>query len=186
VFHEEQCTRTQEFALRWSPDGGQSYRQIVRQQYNFIPPDTTREVENYTVNLDRVTILELSIVPDISGGDVRAFDNIFVERLWRSVKYEEVYLKDYASVWDAKCSLRRYFDFYNNERPHQSRGYRTPSEVYFAGKEKPKRTNLTGGIQLMSSSVQLTNALLSQEVMQGDPAGQSQKIIHLNRQKILY
>ena len=72
VFHEEQHARTQEFALRWSPDGGQSYRQIVRQQYNFTPPDTTREVEDYTVNLDRVTALELSIVPDISGGDVRA------------------------------------------------------------------------------------------------------------------
>jgi hypothetical protein len=72
VFQEEQHVRTQEFALRWSPDGGQSYRQLVRQQYNFSPPATTREVEDYTVNLDGVTALELSIVPDISGGEARA------------------------------------------------------------------------------------------------------------------
>jgi hypothetical protein len=72
VFDEEQHVRTQEFTLRWSSDGGQSYRQLVRQQYNFSPPATTREVEDYTVNLDRVTALELSIVPDISGGEARA------------------------------------------------------------------------------------------------------------------
>ena len=72
VFDEKQHGRTQEFALRWSPDGGQSYREVVRQQYTFSPPATTREVENYTVNLDGVTALELSIVPDISGGEARA------------------------------------------------------------------------------------------------------------------
>jgi hypothetical protein len=72
VFDEEQHARAQEFALRWLPDGEQSYRQLVRQQYNFSPPGTTREVEDYTVNLDRVTALELSIVPDISGGEARA------------------------------------------------------------------------------------------------------------------
>ena len=72
VFDEEHHVRTQEFALRWSPDGGQSYRQLVRQRYNFSPPATTREVEDYTVNLDGATALELSIVPDISGGEARA------------------------------------------------------------------------------------------------------------------
>ena len=72
VFDEEQHARTQEFALRWLPDGEQSYRQLVRQQYNFSPPATTREVEDYTVNLEGVTALELSIVPDISGGEARA------------------------------------------------------------------------------------------------------------------
>lgn len=72
VFDEEQYMRTQEFALRWLPDGGQSYLELVRQQYNFNPQTTTREVEAYTVNLDRVTILELSIIPDISGGETRA------------------------------------------------------------------------------------------------------------------
>jgi hypothetical protein len=58
VFYEEQHSRAQEFVLRWSSDGGQSYRQFVRQQYNFSPPDTTREVEDYTINLDSVTALE--------------------------------------------------------------------------------------------------------------------------------
>jgi len=72
VFEEKQHARTQEFALRWLPEGEQSCRQLVRQQYNFSPPATTREVEDYTVNLDRVTALELSIVPDISGGEARA------------------------------------------------------------------------------------------------------------------
>ena len=61
----------------------------------------------------------------------RAFDNIFVERLWRTVKYEEVYLKDYLDPWEAQNSLDDYFNFYNTERPHQALGYRTPYEVYF-------------------------------------------------------
>jgi putative transposase len=64
-------------------------------------------------------------------GRGRAIDNVFVERLWRSVKYEEVYLKDYASVWDAEDSLASYFRFYCHQRIHQTLGYRTPAEVYF-------------------------------------------------------
>ena len=72
VFQEDELERTQEFVLRWSPDGGQSYREIVRQQYNFSPPGVAREVEDYDVNLDGVTALELRIVPNISGGSARA------------------------------------------------------------------------------------------------------------------
>src|SRR5436309_8784383 len=72
LFQEDQQARTQEFVLRWSSDGGQSYREIVRQQYNFSPPATTSECEDYDVNLDRVTALELAIVPDISGAPVCA------------------------------------------------------------------------------------------------------------------
>ena len=72
VFEEERWERTHEFVLRWSKDGGTSYREILRQQYTFSPPGATREVEDYTVNLDGVTALELTIVPDISGGDARA------------------------------------------------------------------------------------------------------------------
>jgi hypothetical protein len=64
--------RTQEFVLRWSADGGASYREIVRQQYNFSPPGVNRELEDYTVDLDGVTTLELAIVPEISGGEARA------------------------------------------------------------------------------------------------------------------
>ena len=63
-------------------------------------------------------------------GKGRALDNIFVERLWRSVKYEEVYLKDYAGVGQAVHSLGLYFDFYNHRRVHQALGYRTPAEIY--------------------------------------------------------
>lgn len=63
-------------------------------------------------------------------GRGRALDNVFVERLWRSVKYEEVYLRDDQTVWDARHGLARYFAFYNGERLHQALGYRTPAEVY--------------------------------------------------------
>jgi hypothetical protein len=72
MFQEDEQERTQELVLRWSPDGGQSYREIVRQQYNFSPPQAAREVEDYDVDLDRVTVLELKIVPNISGGGARA------------------------------------------------------------------------------------------------------------------
>ncbi|HYT42109.1 MAG TPA: IS3 family transposase [Methylomirabilota bacterium] len=63
-------------------------------------------------------------------GRGRALDNIFVERLWRSVKYEDVYIKDYQSVLDAVSNLRAYFTFYNQERLHQSLAYQTPAQVY--------------------------------------------------------
>jgi hypothetical protein len=72
MFQEDEQERTQEFVLRWSPDGGQSYREIVRQQYNFSPPEDAREVEDYDVDLDGVTALELRIVPNISRGSARA------------------------------------------------------------------------------------------------------------------
>jgi len=72
VFEETEFQRTQEFTLRWSPDHGQSFREIVRQQWNFSPPGTIRETEDYSVELSNVTIMELRIVPDQSGGDARA------------------------------------------------------------------------------------------------------------------
>src|SRR5438552_18762342 len=72
VFEETEAERTQEFVQRWSPDGGRSFREIVRQQWNFSPPKTIREVEEYRVELSNVTILELSIVPNTSGGPARA------------------------------------------------------------------------------------------------------------------
>jgi hypothetical protein len=67
IFSEEEQGRTQEFGLRWLPDGEESFREILRQQYNFSPPGTTREIEDYGVELDQVRALELRIVPDISG-----------------------------------------------------------------------------------------------------------------------
>ena len=63
-------------------------------------------------------------------GRGRAFDNIFVERLWRSVKHEDVYLKGYATVGELMIGLIEYFAFYNGERPHQSLGHKTPDVVY--------------------------------------------------------
>jgi hypothetical protein len=72
VFEENEIERTQEFVLRWSLDGGDSFREIVRQQWNFSPPATTREREEYQVELSGVTAFELIIVPDISGGTARA------------------------------------------------------------------------------------------------------------------
>ena len=69
-------------------------------------------------------------------GRGRAHDNIFTERLWRSVKYEEVYLHEYRSPREARQGLREYFEFYNTRRPHQALGYRTPAEVYREGKNK--------------------------------------------------
>jgi putative transposase len=72
---------------------------------------------------------EIQISMDGKG---RALDNIFIERLWRSVKYEDIYLKDYGTVLALASGLHRYFQLYNYDRPHQSLDYRTPAEVHFA------------------------------------------------------
>jgi putative transposase len=78
--------------------------------------------------------LESAGVAISMDGRGRALDNVFVERLWRSVKYEEVYLKDYGDGWEAQSSLARYFRFYCERRVHQALGYRTPVEVYQGGR----------------------------------------------------
>jgi len=70
-------------------------------------------------------------------GRGRALDNVFVERLWRSVKYEHVYLYEYASVPELEKGLEQYFTFYNHERPHQSLSYQTPADVHHAGVSCP-------------------------------------------------
>lgn len=74
--------------------------------------------------------LEAAGVAISMDGRGRALDNVFVERLWRSVKYEEVYLRDYQDGWEAEASLGRYFRFYCDQRIHQALDYRTPAEVY--------------------------------------------------------
>ena len=76
--------------------------------------------------------LEAAGIQISMDGRGRALDNVFVERLWRSVKYEEVYLKDYVGFTDAVRNLAVYFRFYNRERLHQALGYRTPAAVYRA------------------------------------------------------
>jgi hypothetical protein len=72
VFEEDEITRTQEFVLRALSNPGGPFREIVRQQWNFSAPTSTREIEEYRVELSEVTVLELTIVPDISGGAARA------------------------------------------------------------------------------------------------------------------
>ena len=69
-------------------------------------------------------------IPISMDGRGRCFDNIFIERLWRSLKYEEIYLRDYALVPDARRGIGNWFRFYNQQRPHQSLDYRTPAELY--------------------------------------------------------
>ena len=130
-------------------------------------------------------ILEGHCIRISMDGRGRAFDNIFVERLWRTVKYEEVYLKDYSGVRDAKDSLRKYFDFYNNDRPHQSLGYKTPSEVYYARENDINRNCFAGGKDLVLSPVPITGTVLLQESLQDAPSGQTREIIHLKKPMIL-
>ncbi len=72
AFEDTEGSRTQEFVLRWSPDAGKSFHEIVRQQWNFSSPGGVREIEDYAVDLFDVTVLELIIVPDNSGGEARA------------------------------------------------------------------------------------------------------------------
>lgn len=81
-------------------------------------------------SLDFTQRLEERGVQISMDGRGRAFDNIFVERLWRSVKYEEVYLHQYRTVPEARQNLSRYFNFYNQERLHEALGYYTPRQVY--------------------------------------------------------
>ena len=82
-------------------------------------------------SLEFTGLLECLGIAISMDGRGRVFDNIFVERLWRTVNYEEVYMKSYESVAEARQSLAKYFHFYNTERLHESLGYQTPQEVYF-------------------------------------------------------
>lgn len=85
--------------------------------------------------IEWLKILQENRIAISMDGRGRCFDNIFVERLWRTVKYEEVYLKEYADVWELEESLRQYFEFYNYHRPHQSLKYQTPFEAYQKGRK---------------------------------------------------
>jgi putative transposase len=93
--------------------------------------------------VDRLLDKQIAVSMDGRG---RAMDNIFTERLWRTVKYEEVYLHSYETPREARQSLSRFLSYYNDRRPHQSLGYRTPSEVYFGtqpnDQEKGEEPNL--------------------------------------------
>jgi putative transposase len=106
----------------------------------FTSRDFTDILKNHDVNISM-------------DGKGRVFDNIFIERLWRTVKYEEVYLKDYAAVWEAIRGLRDFFRYYNEERLHSALGGRTPDEVYYGAAQTPKPTPLTEeGVHLKQAS----------------------------------
>ncbi len=81
-------------------------------------------------------------------GKNRALDNVFTERLWRTVKYEDVYLRGYCSPKETRVGLGRYFEFYNLERPHQALDYRTPAEVYLDPELARRRFAGLDGVEL--------------------------------------
>jgi len=92
----------------------------------------TDQGSQFTSDLFTRRLLDAGITISMDGRG-RALDNVWIERLWRSVKYEDIYLRDYQSLGDVRHGLAAYFAFYNNRRPHQSLGYRTPAEVYGRG-----------------------------------------------------
>jgi putative transposase len=105
-------------ALDWALQHGRPNIFNTDQGSQFTSADFTSRLDTHGIDISM-------------DGQGRVIDNIFIERLWRTVKYEEVYLKDYVDVVEALSSLKQYFAFYNNERPHQSLGYQTPAIVHF-------------------------------------------------------
>jgi putative transposase len=97
-------------------------------------------------------------------GRGRCMDNIFTERLWRSVKYEEVYLTEYADSSEARCGLERYFDFYNRIRPHQSLGNATPAQVY-AGEVIPEAILMSKPTNLPASTAETVGKSVAPEAL---------------------
>ena len=102
----------------------------------------TDQGSQFTSGAWLVELTEAGVAISMDGRG-RVFDNIFTERLWRSVKYEDVYLKDYEAVDEARQGLAAYFRFYNTDRPHQALGYRTPADVHFGGSGR-RCNNVTG------------------------------------------
>jgi putative transposase len=96
-----------------------------------IPEVLNSDQGSQMTSTEYINLVEASGARISMDGRGRAFDNIFTERLWRSVKYEEVYLKEYTTPKEAKKSLDAYLNFYNTKRLHQSLNYKTPAEVYY-------------------------------------------------------
>jgi len=112
--------------------------EALKQALRFgIPQVFNTDQGSQFTSIEFTKVLQDSGIQISMDGKGRVFDNIFSERLWRTVKVEEVYLRDYQTVSEARYYLGRYFDFYNNERLHESLGYRTPAEVYFAAVGTP-------------------------------------------------
>jgi putative transposase len=107
------CIEALKRALRWGPP--EIFNSDQGSQFTSRAFTGELEAQGITISMD---------------GRGRCFDNIFIERLWRSLKYEEVYLRDYPRVPEARAGIGNWIQFYNHERPHQSLGYRTPVECY--------------------------------------------------------
>lgn len=114
--------------------------------------------------------LEKAGVAISMDGRGRALDNAFIERLWRSLKYEEVYLREYTSVSQAAASLRSYFAFYNERRRHQSLGYRTPAAVYAEGDSSLGISRVEKSTRSWSEQVRCSNG--TQRVNEAQAAAQ--------------
>jgi putative transposase len=122
------------YVLAWQLSNtldGQFCLDTLRQALQQGRPDifNTDQGAQFTTQAFTDTVLAAGVQVSMDGRG-RALDNIFIERLWRSVKYERIYLMNYATGCDLRAGLTDYFHFYNTERPHQSLGYRTPQEVY--------------------------------------------------------
>src|SRR5262249_13480945 len=105
-------------------------------------------------------------------GRGRALDNVFVERLWRSVKYEDIYIKDYEAVPELESGLAAYFRFYDEGRPHQSLGYRTPAEGYRAGLAEAESGHprpFPTGREISSSGLSILGAGAQGAIVEGNP-----------------
>jgi putative transposase len=124
------------FVLAWALSNtldGQFCLDALEQALDFGRPGVfnTDQGSQFTAHAFTSRLKEEEILISMDGKG-RALDNIFIERLWRTVKYEDIYLRDYDTVPLLYAGLANYFQFYNYERPHQSLGYDTPAEVYFA------------------------------------------------------
>jgi len=112
-------------ALNWALECGRPDIFNTDQGSQFTSHDFTGRLEDHGIDISM-------------DGRGRVMDNIFIERLWRTVKYEEIYLKDYLDVPEALANLKIYFGFYNHERPHQALGYHTPAAIYFQARKKTR------------------------------------------------
>ena len=126
---------------------------------------------------DFTRLLENNHIRISMDGRGRAYDNIFIERLWRTVKYEEVYLKEYDNIRDAKDNLRRYFNFYNTDRPNQSLGYKIPEEIYYGRNIQ----SFEAEKEVKESPVKFTDFELLHESFGVAPSEQYIKVLHLKR-----
>lgn len=116
----------------------------LKKALNLASPEISNSDQGSQFTCNEFTGLLASAGIKISmDGRGRVFDNIFIERLWRSVKYEEVYTKSYESIKDARLNIGMYFYLYNNERLHQALDYKTPYEIYFEGRiEKSRQADI--------------------------------------------